>query len=112
MARVIAERDALRRTLADLAASDPFAAHAEADHAMAYENNAENIRLRQEIDDLYGALVDLIAKWDEVLPWINSAQGIAHAHGWRYGGPDEGIAPEFAAARAALAKAQGEERRS
>lgn len=44
-----AERDALRRTLADLASVDPLAAHAEADHAMVYEHNAELVKRSLEI---------------------------------------------------------------
>ncbi len=47
--RLTKERDALRQTLADLASKDPFAAHAESDHSLAYENEAENARLREAL---------------------------------------------------------------
>lgn len=46
------ERDALRKTLADVASTDPLAAHAEADHAMAYESNAELVTLRSRVERL------------------------------------------------------------
>lgn len=50
--RLTEERDTLRRTLADLASADPFAAHAEADHAMAYERNADLTALRSRLTEM------------------------------------------------------------
>ena len=39
------------------------------------------------------AVSTALERWDECLPSISTAESVAYIHGWRYGGPDEGMKP-------------------
>ncbi len=52
--------------------------------------------------ELEGALQALLNRWDEVLPYIMEADSLAHIHGWRYRGPEGGMAQVIEATRALL----------